>query len=263
MKQKSDLTRSTDARLHTLVRDRTPARLLVGRSGTAYRTATQLDLRRDCAAARDAVARELDLQHDLGPEFVERWKLFEVCTRARTKAEYLLRPDLGRDFDEAARGEITAHGTTSADLQILIGDGLSATAVATQIPDLLPLLASAAEQCRWTVAQPFAIRHCRVGVMNVVGELLRPRVIVLLIGERPGMSVADSLSAYMAYEPSRRHTDADRNLISNIHARGVTADEAAARIIRLAAELMRARRSGSTIKEPATSAAPAIASNVE
>src|SRR5438045_3308042 len=84
-------------------RQRTPARLLVGRAGPAYRTATHLDLRRDHAAARDAVRAEFDLRRDLGPELVERFRLFEVQTLATSKDDYLLRPDRGRRLDGAAR----------------------------------------------------------------------------------------------------------------------------------------------------------------
>src|SRR5438132_7005236 len=87
-------------------RARTPARILVGRAGPAYRTATQLELRQDHAAAVDAVHAELDLAHDFGQEFVARWQLFEVCTQANSKAEYLMRPDLGRRLQEAARAQI-------------------------------------------------------------------------------------------------------------------------------------------------------------
>src|SRR5271167_1362781 len=85
------------------IRARTPARLLVGRAGAAYRTGTQLDLREAHAAARDAVRAELDLEQAFGADFVKRWKLFEVRTTASGKDEYLLRPDLGRHFDDASR----------------------------------------------------------------------------------------------------------------------------------------------------------------
>src|ERR1700683_1792862 len=88
------------------IRARTPARLLVGRAGAAYRTNTQLDLREAHAAARDAVRAELDLPSAFGADFVERWGLFEVHTSAAGKDEYLLRPDLGRRFDEASRAEV-------------------------------------------------------------------------------------------------------------------------------------------------------------
>jgi ethanolamine ammonia-lyase small subunit len=93
------------------------------------------------------------------------------------------------------------------------------------------------------------IRYCRVGVLNDLGELLDPEVVVLLIGERPGLATADSLSAYMAYRPRAGHTDAERNLISNIHVRGVAPATAAVRIIRLAARLRQLQLSGVAVKE--------------
>src|SRR5205085_5669628 len=120
-----------------------------------------------------------------------------------------------------------------ADLQIVVGDGLSAAAVRAQVPALLPLLAEGARQRGWGVGRPFFIRYCRVGVLNDVGELLSPAVVVLLIGERPGLATAESLSAYLAYRPRPGHTDAMRNLISNIHARGVPPEAAAPRLLAL------------------------------
>jgi ethanolamine ammonia-lyase small subunit len=101
----------------------------------------------------------------------------------------------------------------------------------------------------WSVGQTFVIRHCRVGILNEVGELLAPDVAVLLIGERPGLATAESLSAYMAYRPRETHTDADRNLVSNIHARGVSPQEAAKRILNLAGQMMKAGTSGCHLRE--------------
>ena len=89
------------------------------------------------------------------------------------------------------------------------------------MPALLPLLRQGAGERGWSFGRPFVVRYCRVGVLNDVGELLDPAVVVLLIGERPGLATAESLSAYLAYRPRPGHTDAQRNLISNIHARGV------------------------------------------
>ena len=100
-----------------------------------------------------------------------------------------------------------------------------------------------------SVGQPFVVRHCRVGVLNDVGELLDPAVVVLLIGERPGLATAESLSAYLAYRPRPGHTDAQRNLISNIHARGVSHAEAARRILALAEQMRQVQASGVTVKE--------------
>jgi len=231
------------------IRARTPARVLADRAGAAYRTTTQLILRQDHAAARDAVWRELDLERDFGWEFVQQWKLFLVSTMAATKDEYLRRPDLGRQFDESARTEIAARCPARADIQIVVGDGLSVTAVATQVPTLLPLLMEKCQSRGWKMGQPFAVQYCRVGVMNHVGELLTPKVVVLLIGERPGLATAESLSAYMAYRPQAGQSDANRNLISNIHSRGVSAEAAPSRIISVAEQMMLRETSGVQLKE--------------
>jgi ethanolamine ammonia-lyase small subunit len=230
------------------IRARTPARLLTGRSGAAYRTTTQLDLRDAHAAARDAVRAEIDLPTDLAA-VAEKWKLFEVCSQAASKDEYLLRPDLGRHLNDASRAQISQRCTAGHDLQIVIGDGLSVTAMATQVPRLLPLLAEGARAQAWTIGAPFVIRYCRVGILNEIGELLAPEVAILLIGERPGLATSESLSAYMAYRPKTSHTDADRNLISNIHARGVTPEQAAQRILNLAAAMIKTSKSGFQLRE--------------
>jgi ethanolamine ammonia-lyase small subunit len=231
------------------VRARTPARLLAGRSGAAYRTATQLDLRDAHAAARDAVNTELDLREAFDPDFLKQWEPFEVRSRAVTKQEYLLRPDLGRTFDDASRNQLLKLGERNCDFQLIIGDGLSASAIATQVPAMVPLLFAGANQRGWSAGRLFVVHHCRVGILNEIGELLAPEVAVLLIGERPGLATAESLSAYMAFRPKENHTDANRNLISNIHARGVTPTQAAVRILDLAAQMRHAAISGYNLKE--------------
>jgi ethanolamine ammonia-lyase small subunit len=219
-----------------------------------------LDLREAHAAARDAVRAEFALETALGADFVTRWNLFEVSSEARSKEEYLVRPDLGRQFDEKSREEIAKRCVRNADVQIAIGDGLSVTAVSTQVPALLPLLDQGARTRGWSVGQPFAIRHCRVGILNEIGERLTPKVAILLIGERPGLATAESLSAYMAYQPGAAHTDANRNLVSNIHARGLSPQAAADRILNLAAQMMALRFSGFRIREelPADTSRPLI-----
>lgn len=230
------------------VRARTPARLLTGRAGAGYRTSTQLELREAHALARDAVRTELDLDAHLGSS-IARYKLFEVRTAANSKDEYLLRPDLGREFSPEARSTILERCPRACRLQLVLGDGLSVTALAAQAPKLLDELLRGTEQRHWTLGQTFVVRYCRVGTLNEIGELLTPQVVVLLIGERPGLATAESLSAYMAYRPRRGHTDADRNLISNIHARGVSVREAAPRILHLAAQMMKSGISGYQLRE--------------
>jgi ethanolamine ammonia-lyase small subunit len=175
--------------------------------------------------------------------------LFEVVTEARSKQEFLLRPDLGRSLGPAACAEIQRRGLASVDVQVVIGDGLSAAAVVAQVPALLPLLHVEAIARGWTWGQPFFIRHCRVGVLNDLGVLLDPAIVILLIGERPGLATSESLSAYLAYRPRQGDDDSRRNLISNIHVRGVPADQAALRIACLAGAMMRLETSGVAVKE--------------
>jgi ethanolamine ammonia-lyase small subunit len=231
------------------IRARTPARLLAGRAGAAYRTTTQLELREAHAAARDAVREEFDPTAAFGADFVKQWDLVEVRTQAPNKDQYLSRPDLGRAFADASRETLRKLCPRSADLQIAIGDGLSVPAVASQVPPLLPILHQGAHERGWKIGRTFVIHHCRVGIVNEIGALLEPRVVVLLIGERPGLATVESLSAYMAYRPSAGHSDADRNLISNIHARGVSSHEAAARILDLAAQMIKLKKSGVSVRE--------------
>jgi ethanolamine ammonia-lyase small subunit len=215
----------------------------VGRAGPAYLTSTWLDLRQDHAAALDAVHAELALPTD----FVDQYHLFEVRTQAATKQEYQLRPDLGRRLDTAARETIVKNCPMKPDVQVIVGDGLSAAAVHAQVPLLLPRLIR--ELDGLTIGQSFVLRYARVGVMNDVGNLLQPAVVVLLIGERPGLATAESLSAYLAFHPNASHTDANRNLISNIHARGVPIDDAARRIAALCRRMLALQTSGFELKE--------------
>lgn len=228
---------------------RTPGRVLAGRAGTGYRTSTQLTLRCDHAAARDAVHTEIDLLQTFGQELLDRFGLFEVSTRAAGKSQYLMRPDLGRQLSDEARERIHCECPQGADVQVVIGDGLSAAAVVKQAPGLLPQLEQHTRQRGWSFGRPFFIRYCRVGVLNDIGEVLSPQVVVLLIGERPGLATAESLSAYLAYRPRPGHTDAQRNLISNIHARGVALDEAARRVLALADKMRANQGSGVEVKE--------------
>jgi ethanolamine ammonia-lyase small subunit len=232
------------------IRARTAARIFVER-GASYTTRMELELRAAHASAVDAVWTEFDLQKDLPPDFVARWQLFQVSSQAESKSQFLLRPDLGRKLSNAGKDLIAQRCPRAPDFQIVIGDGLSAAAVSEQVPSLFPFLQQHTRANGWSMGLSFAVRYCRVGIMNDIGDLLAPRVLVLLIGERPGLATAESLSAYMAYCPVSGHTDADRNLISNIHARGVCVEDAAARIANLASRMMALKRGGTTLKEEA------------
>ena len=232
----------------------TPARVLLGRAGSSYRTSTMLQLRADHAAARDALHEHLSLDDPVMASLVERFEMFEAATQAATFAEYLARPDLGRRLDPSAIGRISTECPQDVDVQFVIGDGLSSAAVRAQVPELLPLLIAGAEAQGLSVGRPFFVRHCRVGVLNDIGDASGAEVVVLLVGERPGLATAESLSAYLGWRPTVGNTDADRNLISNIHAGGVAPSDASRRILGLVELLRLHRRSGFAIRE---STAPA------
>lgn len=233
------------------VRELTPARLYLGRAGTSYPTNALLALRADHAAARDAVRAPLPRDFDLGVgEFIT------AQSRAESLHQYLRRPDLGRRLSDVSRDAIAAQCRRGADVQVVVGDGLSSAAVRTQVPKLLPVLVEQCGRRGWRVGTPILVRHCRVGVMNDVGDLLAPKVVVLLIGERPGLATAESLSAYFAYRPHAGDTDAARNLISNIHDAGVRIPDAVARTLAFINVLMEHKQSGVDIKEPPS--APAL-----
>jgi ethanolamine ammonia-lyase small subunit len=236
------------------VRARTPARIFV-EHGASYSTQMELELRSARASAVDAVWTEFDLQKDFSPDFVAQWNLFQVSSQAESKSQFLLRPDLGRKLGVTGKSLLAQRCRKSPDFQIVIGDGLSGAALSEQLPALFPLLQQRARANGWSIGPSFFVRYCRVGIMNDIGDLLLPKVIALLIGERPGLATATSLSAYMAFNPRSGHTDADRNLISNIHARGVRIEDAADRIMLLASHMMRLKRSGTTLKEGTTQSA--------
>jgi ethanolamine ammonia-lyase small subunit len=246
MNKDQNLTTAAWADLARDIRARTPARIFVER-GPAYSTQMELGLRKAHAHAVDAVWTEFELEQTFSPDFIAQWELFQVSSQAASKSEFLLRPDLGRRLSDSGARLIGERCTASPDFQIVIGDGLSVAAVSAQVPALFPLLWQHASSRGWSTGNAFVVRYCRVGAMNAIGDLLHPKVLVLLIGERPGLATAESLSAYMAYSPQRGHTDADRNLISNIHVRGVQIEEAAQRIASVAGRMMELKLSGTKL----------------
>ncbi|MGI8552532.1 MAG: ethanolamine ammonia-lyase light chain EutC, partial [Dehalococcoidia bacterium] len=171
----------------------TDARIGAGRAGSRPTTAAALRLQADHAAAQDSVLR------DVSPELLDQLDLFSVDTEvAGDRAEYLLRPDLGRLLRPEAKRQIRETCLHGPDLQIVAGDGLSAAAVEDNLPLLLGAITREAEAAGLSVGTPFFVRHARVGIMNEIGALLDPRVVILLVGERPGLGHSNSLSAYLA-----------------------------------------------------------------
>ena len=222
---------------------RTPARVAAGRAGTRPTTAALLALRADHAVAADAVRGEVD------PGLPASWGcVLSLSTLAGDRAAYLDRPEDGRRLrpEDAARLSESVKG---CDVLVAVADGLSNAAVEAQAPLVLPVLRTALGlEGIGDVAGPVFVRNGRVGVVDHLGEAAGARLVVLLVGERPGLSTAESLSIYFALHPGAGRTDADRNVISNIHAAGIPPAEAAATAAAWSAAMLRTGRGGVDFK---------------
>ena len=222
----------------------TTARIGVGRAGPRYDTASLLLFQADHAITQDALYRDVDAG------LLSELSLFSVETRITGgKQEYLLRPDLGRQLSDEAKRIIRERCVKNPAVQLVIGDGLSAAAIEANLRQIMPVIKQGVQAAGLSVGTPFFVKHCRVGVMNDIGELLQPEVLILLIGERPGLGRADSMSAYMAYRPKPGDTDAARDVICNIFEGGGTNPlEAGAFVVQLAQKMRSHQASGVKLK---------------
>jgi ethanolamine ammonia-lyase small subunit len=239
------------------LRELTPARVGLGRSGASMPTTALLEFTLDHARARDAVHAAFDVSTlvaglgDLGLPPIQ------VSSRARHRKDYLARPDLGRMLDPASQDVLASHASGPCRLAIVIGDGLSPTAVNTHTVELVrclvPQLAADAIQIGHAVVASGA----RVALGDEIGAILGARMIVMLIGERPGLSAPDSLGAYLTFAPRIGLTDAERNCVSNIHGAGLRYDEAAFRIAWLIREGLLREATGVALKDESGGGTPA------
>jgi ethanolamine ammonia-lyase small subunit len=208
------------------LRELTPARVALGIAGASLPTKALLEFTLDHARARDAVHAAFEAEGlaqglaDLGLETAR------VSSLVPTRKDYLARPDLGRKLDPASRQRLAGHGGGASTIAIIIGDGLSPAAVnAHAVPLLRKLLPSLADGAIAVVAT-----GARVALGDEIGEVLGARMTVMLIGERPGLSAADSLGVYLTFAPTVGTTDEKRNCVSNIHGAGLSYEDAAAKI---------------------------------
>jgi len=222
----------------------TTARIGVGRAGPRYNTASLLLFQGDHAVTQDALYRDVD------QKLLDEFKLFTVQTRITGgKQEYLLRPDLGRLLNDDAKRIINEKCQKNVNIQLCIGDGLSAAAIEANLRQIFPVIRQGAQNAGLTFGTPFFIKYARVGVLNDIGELIKPDVVILLIGERPGLGRAESMSAYMAYKPKTGDNDADRDVVCNIFENGGTNPlEAGAFVIQIAQKMMKHKASGVKLK---------------
>lgn len=226
----------------------TPARLFTGRSGTACLTSTLLQLRADHATARDAVFDDFVVERDFSESWLSHHQLLELRTQAISRSEYLQCPHRGRLLNEQSAQLALSQCPHRPQLQLILADGLSAKAMLQQGPPLHDLIQQMATATGLTLGRTLLIHQCRVGIMNDIGRLLQPEIVILLIGERPGLTQAYSLSAYLAYQPQPGHTDAQRCLVSNIHSQGIATKDAANRIMDIMEQMRQIKASGVMIQ---------------
>ncbi len=220
-----------------------PCRLGIGKAGARYKTDPQLQFRAAHSAAQDAVFNDVD--HD----FVEnKMGLFIVQTQCDSKDVYLTRPDLGRKLSEEARKTILEKCKKSPRVQIYVADGLSSAAVAANIADLLPAILQGLQSYHIDAGTPFFVKYGRVGVMDEISELLDAEVTCTLIGERPGLITAESMSAYIAYRATVGMPEARRTVVSNIHRNGTIPAEAGAHIAEIIKIMLDKKASGTDLK---------------
>ena len=224
------------------MKSRTPARLGVWRAGPRYRTKTFLRFRADHAVAMDAVFT------DVPEEFLERNGLFSVQTRCGSKDEFLTRPDLGRKLSPEGVATIKEKCKKNPTVQIYVADGLSSASVAANIPDLLPAILQGLQNYKIDVGTPFFVKYGRVGVMDEISELTGAEVTCTLIGERPGLITAESMSAYIAYKATVGMPEARRTVVSNIHKAGTIPAEAGAHIADIIKIMLEKKASGTDLK---------------
>jgi len=224
--------------------DSTTARIGVGRAGPRYSTASLLLFQGDHAVTQDALYRDVD------QKLLDQFNLFTVQTKITGgKQEYLLRPDLGRLLNDDAKRIINEKCQKNVNIQLCVGDGLSAAAIEANLRQIFPVIRQGVQNAGLTFGIPFFIKYARVGVMNDVGELIKPDVVILLIGERPGLGRAESMSAYMGYKPKYGDTDADRDVVCNIFENGGTNPlEAGAFVVQLAQNMRKSQASGVKLK---------------
>ena len=227
----------------TALRRHTPARISLGRSGTSLPTAEVLRFAAAHASARDAVHLPLDVDELLADLHAQGLDVVTVASRAASRVEYLTRPDLGRQLAPASRDALERD--VDAGLCIVIGDGLSAIAAQSHAVPLVAML----RESGIDVGLVVVATQARVALGDEIGERVGASLVLMLLGERPGLSSPDSLGAYLTWAPKTGRTDSERNCVSNIRPEGLPLADAAARIAWLVRESQRRRVTGIALKD--------------
>jgi ethanolamine ammonia-lyase small subunit len=244
MKEPAPPSRSLEA-----LRELTPARVGLGRSGASLPTDALLAFTLDHARARDAVHAAFDAKRLVAELAGLGLEVSEVCSQAHNRRDYLRRPDLGRMLDPDSRRVLEKRSGGASELVIVIGDGLSPAAVNGHAAELVRHLISRLTEAGIRFGDVVVASGARVALGDEIGALLGARMVVMLIGERPGLSAPDSLGAYLTFAPRIGLTDEKRNCVSNIHGAGLSYNEAAFKIAWLVREGIARRVTGVALKD--------------
>jgi ethanolamine ammonia-lyase small subunit len=231
------------------LRELTPARVGLGRAGASLTTKAWLDFALAHARARDAVHAAFDVSGLVAGLNALGFDAIDVSSRASKRDDYLKRPDLGRMLDEDSRRRLESRRNDSSQIAIVIGDGLSPAAVWAHAVQLVRALVPQLGTCGIDIGHAVVASGARVALGDEIGTILGVRMVLVLIGERPGLSASDSLGAYLTFGPRPGRTDAERNCVSNIHGEGLSYDEAASRISWLIREGLARQITGVALKD--------------
>lgn len=219
-------------------RSLTPARIAIGRAGVRMKTKHYLHFRVDHAAAQDAVHQEVD------EALLQELQLPILTSAATDLKDYLINLQAGRKLSEYSISWLRENGDVSKDVQIIVSNGLSSEAVTANIKSLLPALMQGLQLKNVTVGKPIYVKRARVWLQDEVARIVNCKLAVILIGERPGLNTAQSLSAYMIYEPNEKTVEADRTVISNIHEGGLAPTEAGAYLAEILSQMLKLQCTG-------------------
>jgi ethanolamine ammonia-lyase small subunit len=233
------------------LRKHTPARIALGRSGISIPTAAHLEFQLAHARARTAVHHKLDA-HRLAEDLASRWgNVVRVHSAAPDRPAYLQRPDLGRQLAPHSRVDLGKITGGPFDVCVVVSDGLSAFAIEQNIVPFLDAFLPHLDREGWTRAPLIVAEQARVALGDQIGEALGAGIVVMLIGERPGLSSPDSLGIYLTYNPKAGLTDEARNCISNVRREGLSYSEAAYKLHYLIKEARHRKLSGVNLKDEA------------
>ncbi|GAA4461540.1 ethanolamine ammonia-lyase subunit EutC [Nibrella saemangeumensis] len=243
----NDLPVSSDA--WNFLQSYTPARIAQGLTGHSLPTQALLDFQLDHARARDAVYSELDTAAIV--EQLEKLhpQVLSLHSQATDRRQYLQRPDFGRRLDSRSRETLTALAPAPSDLCVVIADGLSATAINRHAIPVVSKLIVECKRMNWSMAPLCVAEQGRVAIADEIAHGLNAEMVVILIGERPGLTSPDSLGAYLTYQPKPGLTDESRNCISNIRPEGLSNEAAVQKLLYLLGEMKTRRLSGVHLKD--------------